>query len=348
MKILADASLPGLVEAFPPPFEMTYYHHGEEVAGLLSGQEILLCRSTLKVNEQLLANSSLSFVATASSGTDHIDIKALGKHQITLIDAKGSNADSVADYVLATLAYLQCHQGFIGKKAGIIGMGAVGNRVAHYLKGIHFEVVTYDPPKAVLDSNFVSCSMEELLQCDVLCIHANLHDTSPFPSRNLITDSELSKLKSHAVIINAARGGIVSEEALLRLNHPAFYCSDVFLNEPQIDKRIVEFSTLCTPHIAGHSLEAKTTAVTDLSKKLHAYYELVAPTFPEDYEPVNLTFHPSWQETILSIYNPFYETIELKNGQDFQLLRKQHCTRHNFNTCSILKNHPDLQFIFDR
>lgn len=105
MNILADASLPGLKQAFPKPFHLTEYHHPDEIAQLLPGQDILLCRSTLKVNQSLLKNHCLQYVATASSGTDHLDHLWLGSQNIQVIDAKGSNAQAVADYVVACLAF---------------------------------------------------------------------------------------------------------------------------------------------------------------------------------------------------------------------------------------------------
>src|SRR5690554_546410 len=100
MKILADASLPGLLQAFPKPFQLTLYHELKEVPQLLSGKEILLCRSTLKIAEPLLKGHSLRYLATASSGTDHIDKAYLRANSIELFDAKGSNATAVADYVI--------------------------------------------------------------------------------------------------------------------------------------------------------------------------------------------------------------------------------------------------------
>ena len=88
MKILADASLPGLEQAFPKPFCITYYHHLEGIADLLPGQDVLLCRSTLKVNQSLFGTSHIPYVATASSGTDHLDVQWLTSQNTQVIDGK--------------------------------------------------------------------------------------------------------------------------------------------------------------------------------------------------------------------------------------------------------------------
>ena len=335
MKILADATLPGLKQAFPEPFQLTLYHHLDEVAQLIFAQDILLCRASLKVNQALLKNHSLHYVGTATSGTDHLNHRWLASQNIQVIDAKGCNARSVADYVVAVLAYLDQQHLIQGNKAGIIGLGKVGSHVAPRLRAAGFELLTYDPPKAIREP-FLSCKLEELYQADLLCIHAELHNTNPHPSLNLIDKHFLAQLKPGCVIINAARGGIVNEDALLSTQQELTFCTDVYLNEPAVDKRILANATLCTPHIAGHSLEAKYLAVAMVSKTLHQILGLPIPKFavPELKHFFTLSPYKSWQENVLSIYNPLEETLILKKAKDqesiFLQLRKNHQQRHNF------------------
>jgi erythronate-4-phosphate dehydrogenase len=282
MKILADASLPNLLDCFPRPFEITLYHHNDEVSERLSNQDILLCRSTLKINPTLLNRHAPRVVATASSGIDHVDETLVQSGRIQLLDAKGSNAASVADYVLACLAFMQKNHGFCGATAGIIGLGAVGTVVAKRLKTMNFDVLCYDPPKSLASPNFAGRSLEDILACDLICIHASLHDRAPFPSRQLIGEKQLALIRENTLIINASRGNIVSESAVLQSKTPFFYCTDVYASEPVIRDALVDFATLCTPHIAGHSVEAKETAIRVLSQKLHQYYGL---PMPEDLTP---------------------------------------------------------------
>ncbi|AWN73737.1 4-phosphoerythronate dehydrogenase [Legionella anisa] len=340
MNILADASLPGLEQAFPKPFHLTMYHHPDEIAGLLSGQEVLLCRANLKVNQFLLKNHCLRYVATASSGTDHLDSTWLNSQNIQIIDAKGANARAVADYVVACLAFLEQQQRVLGNKAGIIGLGKVGTQIAARLQAVGFELLTYDPLKAERESTFESCTIEELYSVDLLCIHAELHNSSPYPSANLVNQDFLDRLKSGCVIVNAARGGIVNEEALLHSSKPLIYCTDVYLNEPDIDPRIIDQSTICTPHIAGHSLEAKYTAVAMVSSALHQIAGLAPPQFAAPALPNDLSLEKDklWHEFILKIYNPLEETLLLKHASDkkaaFLNLRKNHQTRHDFSQYS--------------
>ncbi|MDI9817684.1 MULTISPECIES: 4-phosphoerythronate dehydrogenase [unclassified Legionella] len=341
MKILADATLPGLLEAFPSPFHLTLYNNVDELAALLPNQDILLCRSTLKVNRDLLNDSSLTFVATASSGTDHIDKNYLNTRGIRLIDAKGSNAAAVADYVIASLAFLQKYHQFHGTRAAIIGVGEIGTEVGKRLQATNMAVIGYDPPKSLRDEKFSSSSLEEVATCDLICIHADLHSTPPYPSVNLINDALLKQLHPGCAIINASRGGLVDETALFNQKPDLFYCTDVFSREPYINREIVNMATLCTPHIAGHSIEAKYAAVTMISAELHRSYQLPPPLFavPEVQVPV-IKMQKQWQDDVLSFYNPVHETQVLKNSDDlkstFLRLRKAHQSRHNF---SVYANH---------
>lgn len=326
MNILADASLPGLDAAFPSPFKITTYTNTDEIPSLLAKQDVLLCRSTLKVTADLLQNHSLKFLATASSGTDHLDHNFLKAKKIKIIDAKGANATSVADYVMATLACLDQKQLITGPKLGIIGMGYVGTAVRARLSATQFQISAYDP----LKENFQTCDLEELFDCDVLCIHAELHCSHPHPSFNLVNQFFLSHLKPGCIIINAARGGIVDETALLNNSNSLIYCTDVYLNEPRINKDIIQKALICTPHIAGHSLDAKYAAVAQVSQQLHNLAGLPVPSYavPKLNQTIKLAENASWQQKALTIYDPLQETELLKHASNFETafltVRKNH------------------------
>ena len=335
MKILADATLPNLTTLFKEPFVLTLYNRQDEIAALLPTHDILLCRSTLNVTAELLANSPIQCIATASSGIDHIDSNYLQQHHIALFDAKGCNAQAVADYVTSTLAFLYCKSKIPGYKAGIIGIGEVGSRVANRLVAAGFDVICYDPFKAKTNTLLTYRDLDELTKCDVICIHANLHDRSPYPSANLIGSDFLNQLKPKTIIINAARGGILNEKSLLNLTIPITYCTDVYNKEPAINAEIVKFATLCTPHIAGHTIEAKKAAVIRLSQQIHDYYGQTMPTSvePKLEKDVILQATKPWQQCVLSLYNPLGDTQKLKAARDkkksFLDLRQAHC-RHDF------------------
>lgn len=342
MNILADASLPGLDVAFPSPFNLSTYNSPEEIPSLLTGKDVLLCRSTLKVNSALLKNSTLQYVATASSGSDHLDKVCLKEKNIQLIDAKGCNAIAVADYVISCLAYLDKNRLVKGKKAGIIGMGHVGTKVYDRLNALNFELISYDP----LKENIRHTDLSALFECDIICIHAELHNNAPYPSLNLLDKTTLQMLKPGCIIINAARGGIVNEMDLL--NQPSIiYCTDVYLNEPEINQLIIDRATLCTPHIAGHSIEGKYTAIELISKQLHHLKGLQPPQYVKAFLSTKADYQSqqTWQDLALSLYNPVTETSALKKAADkksaFLSLRQQHQNRHDFPVCM---NQSEVEF----
>src|SRR6185437_9999384 len=118
---------------------------------------------------------TIRYVATASSGSDHLDLDYLQSRHIQAFDARGSNADAVGDYVISCLAYLHKLKINTGKLAGIIGMGFVGTNVYKRLKSLGYDIITYDPPKAKIDPQYISDKLEDLYSCDILFIHAKLH-----------------------------------------------------------------------------------------------------------------------------------------------------------------------------
>lgn len=357
MKILADASLPMLQHYFASLYQLTTYQNEASLKQQLQHHDILLCRSTLKVDAELLANTPIRYVATASSGSDHLDKSFLEKQAIQYIDAKGCNAISVADYITASLAYLLQHQKIKGMHAGLIGYGAVGKMVAKRLIALGFYVSIYDP--LIKTTDFKSCSLTDLYACDVLLLHANLHHNAPYASHHLVNDHFLSQLSSNTVIMNAARGELVDEDALIRHLPRLIYCTDVYVGEPHISADIVQKATLCTPHIAGHSIEAKINAVRIIAEKLDDAIHKQVPRLARDKETYSTKILPDLPErsnvpsapiqegspitqhnlhNILSLYNPLFETQALKASNDlaatFLTLRKAHQFRHDFTTNS--------------
>lgn len=334
LRLLADASLAALEAAFPPPFSLMRYDGMEELRERLPECDILLCRSTLRVDAALLNLARLKALATASSGTSHIDKNTLAARNIALIDAKGCNAVAVADYVVASLAHLGHRLGVRPQTAAVIGMGEVGRRVEARLRALDIKVYAIDPLRATREPHFVSASMEVLTDCELLCLHADLHDSPPFPSRLLLNAQRLKRLKPGTVLLNAARGELVDEAALPKTE--LLYCSDVWHNEPSISAETVGFATLCTPHIAGHSIEGKHHAVWLASARLHQYFGLTPVEMPSiKPPPLALPAKANWETCALTLYDPLPETLALKAAKDkkdaFLTLRNAHTSRHDFS-----------------
>ena len=354
IKLLIDSSLGNVASLFDARFRIACYASKEELEQQILDQDILLCRSTVQVTEQLLKGSTIRCVATASSGIDHIDETYLKSEHISLIDAKGSNARAVTDYVIACVAYVQITQKFSGLRVGVVGVGAVGARVVQRLQALGFQVVSYDPPRALQDTSFVSCDVEALHTCDLLCLHPNLHHDAPYASSRFIDDLFISKIKPGTVIINASRGQIVDEYALLSCGKSLIYCTDVYAHEPTISKELVAYSTLCTPHIAGHSIEARHRALEVVSERIHQFFDVpMSPVMPSNtLRLTEIAGETSWQHTVLSLYNPKIETTVLQNAEDisatFLELRRAHHYRHEFSGYVPLSGNDVLEAALGR
>lgn len=357
--VLMDASLSVQSVPWHSDFQVVPFKNLSELHTLLASHEVLVCRSNLPVTAELLANSPIRCVATASSGTNHIDFPYLLKHKIACLDAKGSNAMAVADYVTACLAYLQVYQHWQGACIGIIGLGEVGRRVHARMRALGYTVYGYDPLRALHDPSFHSDSLALIQQCDFISIHANLHTGPFYPTLHWINAEFLAQVSPGTVILNASRGDIVDEFALLQDNFPIQYCTDVYSNEPFISEQLVAKATLCTPHIAGHSIEGRGAMLRHVIEKLHQYYAKSMPMadYPSLSDRPSLYAEATWQNTVLKIYNPGIETHALKTAHArddvFLRLRQAHAQRHDFCQYRIQNGTSDVyaalgQDLFDK
>jgi erythronate-4-phosphate dehydrogenase len=342
MKIIADDTIPILPSYFPPPFVLEQVPIDKIAMAIKKKADVLLCRSTLRVNAQLIQNTSIKIIATATSGVDHIDQCFLQDNKIQLIDAKGCNANAVADYIIAILASLKFNAN--NTKAGVIGLGHVGTIVSQRLNALKMEVLENDPPKAIEDQQFKSHDLSTLYDCDLITLHTPLTFNGNHSTYHLIDKAFITKLKVGSIIINAARGGIVDEKAIIEHGSHLHYCADVFKQEPFINYSLIQRAAVTTPHIAGHSIEAKKLAPILLSKKIHKHCQLPQPplSYPFSNQAIALPNKIDWQQLILSLYSPSQESQALKAAQNslelkqtFQKLRSAHTFRHGFDTFKL-------------
>lgn len=250
----------------------------------LEGADVLITRSVTRVDDALLEGSSLRFVGSATAGIDHIDRAALDARGIAFAHAPGCNAQAVAEYVVAALAFgRSCRTGEPPGPVGVVGLGHVGRRVARALRALGYDVMACDPPLAEQrargdlpsdhDHGLVNLARFErlgelgpLLESSfVITLHVPLVDHGPHATHHLIGQRELLRLRHGQLLINTSRGGVVDEAALRTWlsqgQGKAFL--DVWEHEPRVDPRLVEPPTavqLATPHVAGYTLEGKLRA----------------------------------------------------------------------------------------
>jgi erythronate-4-phosphate dehydrogenase len=298
MKIIADDKMPGL-EQWLGEFGTIEKVPGREIdQAVLRDADVLLVRSITPVNAKLLADSKLRFVGSATSGLDHVDSDYLQARGIRLADARGANADAVVDYCLAVLGLLLSRGDLpqLPASAGIIGAGEVGSRLTQRLRRLGITVKLCDPPlkeKLVRSGeNAVAAQLldkDALHDCELLSLHLPLTEQGPHPSRKLLDKDFLAAMEKSALLINAARGGVVDEAALLALakNGEAPLCAfDVWEHEPAVNPEMVACCTLATPHIAGYSQRAKQQATRALAQQLKRYIE--QPDLQQDQDSLHL------------------------------------------------------------
>jgi len=257
MRLVADENIP-LVE--------TYFGHLGEVirrpgrgisAEDLRSTDVLLVRSVTRVDAQLLAGSSVRFVGTCTIGEDHLDKDYLDSAGIAWASAPGCNANSVVEYVYAALAHLDCD--WRDGTVGIVGCGNVGGRLHARLKAQGVDCRCYDPLLGV-DQNPDLTDLEQVLASDILCLHTPLTRSGPHPSYHMIGSRELSLLPPNGILLNAGRGAVVDNTALLAHleRHPEQrVVLDVWEPEPEISRPLLNKVALGTPHIAGYSYDGK-------------------------------------------------------------------------------------------
>jgi erythronate-4-phosphate dehydrogenase len=294
-KIVADENIPLAREIFSPLGEVVLRPGRTLTAPDVADADLLIVRSVTPVNQALLAGSRVKFVGTCTIGTDHIDLDYLAAEGIAFSNAPGCNAVSVVEYVIAALAHLWRDQGldFLNKKVGIIGLGMVGGRLFNTLQAMSVDVVGYDP--LIANDRFnPMVSLEQVLSCDIICIHAPLTQSGPHSTEHLLGHIELASLQPGAVLINAGRGGVIDNQALLSLlpqRSDLTVVLDVFEGEPCIDLSLLPYLAIATPHIAGYSYDGKVAGTTMVYHAVCHFLNRPANGDDSGLEPVSLSQH---------------------------------------------------------
>ena len=257
MKIVADENIPLVSEFFGRLGEIVRLPGRNMTAADVRDADALIVRSVTPVNEALLTGSRVRFVGTCTIGVDHLDQAYLDAQGIRWSSAPGCNANSVVEYVYAALAHLDVN--WLHSRIGVIGCGNVGGSLYRRLKAQGVDVRCYDP-NLTLAQNPDLTSLEEVLACDVISMHTPLVSSGLHPSLHLLGERELAQLKPGAVLINAGRGAVINNQALLRFlqqRSDVRVVLDVWEAEPDISLDLLDKVDLGSPHIAGYSYDGK-------------------------------------------------------------------------------------------
>lgn len=244
------------------------------------GAEAAIVAFTPITARVLDALPTLRLICKHGVGVDNIDLDAARARGVQVCNVPGANRHAVADFTFALLLALARQIPYAdrltragqwprlfgsavhGKTLGIVGLGNIGREVARRAKGFAMPVLAYDPypsPELARDLDVELCTLDELCsRSDFISLHVGL-DAS---THHLIDAQALARMKPTAMLINAARGGIVDEQALLealRGGRLAGAALDAFEQEPLYTSELLGLDTvIATSHIAGYTEEALT------------------------------------------------------------------------------------------
>ena len=294
MKIVADKHVPFLEGVFEPYAEVVYIDGRAINHDDIVDADALIIRTRTKCNADLLEGTKVSMIATATIGMDHIDLDYCREHHIEVHNAEGCNAGGVMQYVFSALYGIAARKGIKLDDAtiGIIGVGHVGKKVESMARYLGFKVLRCDPPRAAVEGAEGLCSLEYLLaNSQVVTMHVPLDETT----RGMADEEFFMLMRPGAIFINAARGEVMDENALMQaIPKLGAVVIDTWNHEPNVNKELVDMVDIATPHIAGYSYQGKqngtASAVQSVArhfgiKELYNYYPQA--DIP-DHEPIQL------------------------------------------------------------
>ena len=330
MKVVIDEKIPYLRDAL--------ISMGVDVVALpgvgirncdLLDADALFVRTRTKCNSSLLDGTKVRFIGTATIGYDHIDADYCREKGITWTNAAGCNAGAVLQYVQSVIYLWARDNGCCvsGLTLGVVGLGEIGSRVAAWAKGAGMKVLANDPPKADAGATGLVPLSEIAAQCDIITFHPTLNLSGAYRSFHLADEKFFKSLRCCKLLINASRGEVVDNSALLSAMERGELGSvalDVWENEPAINIPLLNKVYVATPHIAGYSAEGKMNATTMVLDAFVRFvgYEGAVPQLALGAPEQPVVKAATEQEALLSIYSPMDDTAALRNSpSDFENLR---------------------------
>ncbi len=288
MKIVVDSGIP-FINGILEPFGNVVYIKGSEISKSdIKDADALVIRTRTKCSAHFLEGSGIKFIASATIGKDHVDVDYCNKNGIIFTNAAGCNSMGVVQYVLTALFSLNGSE-IKGKTLGIIGAGNIGERLARLAPLFGFKILRCDPPLERvlrLDSNAFKAdalrmdltpsdyfSLDYVLaNSDIVTLHVPFEESTA----EMANHDFFNKMKEGAVFINASRGEVVDENALLnRIEKFSSVIIDVWKGEPIINQALLKHVFIATPHIAGYSLEGKINATVMVINSLGDFFDIM-------------------------------------------------------------------------
>lgn len=342
MKIVADPNIPFVQEAFGPLGEVALVPGRTMRADLVRDADLLLVRSVTPVNAGLLDGSRVKFVATATIGFDHVDTRYLELRGIGFATAAGSNANSVAEYIIAALLELAHRKQFRlrDKTLGVVGVGNVGSKVVRYAEALGMRVLPNDPPRQRAEGgSFVSLD-RVIAEADIITLHVPLTKSGPDATFHILEPRR-------GILINTARGAVLDNRALLAANLTGLVL-DVWEGEPNLPPGLLDKADIITPHIAGYSFDGKVNGTRMIYEAACRHFGLPAVWTPQlpAVSPLTMAAVPGEddEDTLRRVIRQCYDITDddarlRTDPKKFDQLRAEYPVRREFfNTMLRLEN----------
>ena len=233
---------------------------------------------------------------------------------------------------------------------GIIGAGNTGSRLSEKLSALGIQYLLYDPLLAQTGDEREFVSLEQVLACDVISLHVPLTRCGEFPTYHLLDEQRLAALAEQQILINACRGEVIDNQALLKLKQLGMKTTlvlDVWENEPNILHALIPFIDIATAHIAGYSLEGKARGSEMLYLALCQQLKVSANKQLSQFLPTpsidSITIKHDFDEIILNqlvkmVYDVRRDDAFFRHqisGQGFDYIRRTYPARREFSAISV-------------
>lgn len=329
MKIIVEDKIPYIKGTFDDVAEVKYLPANEIVAENVKDADVLITRTRPRIDSSLLEGSNIRLVATATIGTDHIDLEYCRAVGIKVVNAPGCNAPGVAQWVFSSIFSLMENKPTHSLTIGIVGVGNVGKIVEKWGRDLGFRVLLNDPPRALKEGadNFVDIDTIAK-ESDIITFHTPLVKTGRFPTYHIGDNVFFSKLRHKPLVLNAARGSILDTEATINAidgQRIGGLSIDCWEGEPEIDCRLLERTSISTPHIAGYSMEGKKRATAAAVKAVTEEFGL-EPKWQFEIPP--LPTGTAEKALITGSYDVRVDSAPLKSHpEQFEKIRNNYCFR---------------------
>lgn len=354
MKIVCDNKIPFLKGALEPYADVVYLPGSETTADVVRDADAIITRTRTKCNETLLKDSSVKMIATATIGFDHIDTEWCERNGITWTNAPGCNSWSVRQYIASLLVTMASEMGFncSDMTLGVIGAGNVGSKVAEMAAVLGFKVLLNDPPRARREGSEGFVSLDELVsRSDIISCHVPLQRDGEDATYHLFDRKRIAGLRKDQILINSSRGEVVDNTALKEALASGLIKAaslDVWENEPDIDRELLDLLFTATPHIAGYSLDGKANGTwmsvqavaraLDLPCKDWRVKEIPLPAQPVEFsiDATGKSLQQILTEAILYTYNIREDDRRFReNPTEFERQRADYPVRREFPAFTI-------------